>query len=96
MLPVGLNGLFHLQFPESSQCDKRVEEDGQQTETTMVPTTFTKHLVTVRGLKNNRTPRKAKRACTQNLTEMEGLQLLFSAVPFETPLERICLAGQRI
>ena len=65
MLPVGLNGLFHLQFPESSQCDKRVEEDGQQTETTMVPTTFTKHLVTVRGLKNNSTmtPRKAKRAC---------------------------------
>ena len=30
-----------------SQCNTKVEEDGQQIETTMVPTTFTKHLVTI-------------------------------------------------
>ena len=32
-----------------SQCDTKLEEDGQQTGTTMVYATFTKHLVTVLG-----------------------------------------------
>ena len=31
----------------SSQCDTNVVGDGQQTEMTMVPATFTKHLVTI-------------------------------------------------
>ena len=37
-------GLFHFR---SSPCDTKVEEDGQKTEATMVPATFTKHLVTI-------------------------------------------------
>ena len=39
----------------SSQCDTQVEEDGQRTETMMVPATFTKHLVTIAA---NMTKRK--------------------------------------
>ena len=48
-----------------------MEEDGQQTETTMVPATFMKNFVTITAhmtkrkrldsVKNNRAPHKAKR-----------------------------------
>ena len=38
----------------SSECDTKVEEDGQQTEAMMVPATFTKHLVTIAGNMNKR------------------------------------------
>ena len=39
----------------SSQCNMKVKEDGQQTETMMVPATFMKHFVTIAA---NQTKRK--------------------------------------
>ena len=76
----------------SSQCDTKVEEDGQQTETTMVPATFTKHLRDHRrqydeeeeAWRTNRAPKESM----LYLKEMERLQLYFSAVSFwDSPLK---------
>ena len=50
---------------DSSPCDTNVEEDGQQTQTTMVPATFTKHLVTIAANPTKRQRLEEQQRATQ-------------------------------
>ena len=76
---------------DSSQCDTKVEGDGQQTETTMVPATFTKHFVTIaiNIMKRKRLEEQSRDTQGKEGEHTHGngrITLVFSAVPFfETP-----------
>ena len=66
----------------SSLCDTKVEKDDQQTETMMVPATFTKHFVTIAanpmirrsggGLTDNSVSRKAKMESIHTISHGNG------------------------
>ena len=50
---------------DSSQCDTKAEGDGQQIETTMVPATFRKHLVTIAAYMTKRKRLEEQSRATQ-------------------------------
>ena len=66
-----------------SRCDTKVEEDGQQTETTIVPANCTKRLLIITANPTKRKRLEKQPRATQGkegeqaqyLTEMEGLHL---------------------
>ena len=79
----------------SSQYDTQVEEDGQRTETTMVPATFTKHLVTIAANMTKRKRLEEESRATQGkegehahniLRKWKVYNCYFLLSLFETPL----------
>ena len=82
---------------ESSHCDKKVEEDDQQTEMMVIPATFTKHLVTITASMTKRNaPHKAKRERMHTISHGNGMFTIASCnlqlfLFFETPIKELAL-----